>query len=71
MSARNCSLEGLEELQTQIGQDDLFEGGVTLLAHLLGLLVTFIGEVLTVRLVRDVWPKVLVDDLDLGVGGAE
>lgn len=65
------SLEGLEQLQTQISQDELFEGGVTLLAQLLGLLVTFIGEALTVRLVRDVWPKVSVDDLDLGIGGAE
>lgn len=64
------SLDGLEELQTQIGQDELFNGGVALLAHLLELLVTFIGEVFTVRLVRVVWPKVLIDDLDLG-GGAE
>jgi hypothetical protein len=65
------SLEGLEELQTQISQDELFEGGVTLLAQLLGLLVTFIGEALTVRLVRDVWPKVSIDDLDLGIGGSK
>jgi hypothetical protein len=65
------SFEGLEELQTQISQDELFEGGVTLLAQVLGLLVIFIGEVLTVRLVREVWPKVSVDDLDLGNGGAK
>jgi len=31
---------------------------------LLGLLVTFIGENLTVRLVRDVWPDAPVNDLD-------
>lgn len=65
------SLDGLEELQMQISQDELFSGGVALLAHLLELLVTFIGEVFTVRLVRVVWPKVSVDDLDLGVGGEE
>jgi hypothetical protein len=31
---------------------------------LLGLLVAFIGENLTVRLLREVWPKVPLDDLD-------
>lgn len=63
------SLEGLEELQQQLDPDKLFEGGVALLAQLLGLLVTFIGEVLTVRLVREIWPKVPLDDLDFGDGG--
>jgi hypothetical protein len=32
------------------------EGGVLLVAHLLGLLFTFIGETLTLRLMHDVWP---------------
>lgn len=62
------SLEGLEELQAQLTPDELFEGGVVVLAQLLGLLVTFIGEVLTVRLVREVWPKVPLDDLDFDNG---
>jgi hypothetical protein len=31
-------------------------GGVLLVAHLLGLLFTFIGETLTLRLVHDIWP---------------
>jgi hypothetical protein len=44
------------------------EGGVVLLAQLLGLLVAFIGENLTLRLVREVWPKVPLDDLDFGKG---
>jgi hypothetical protein len=56
--------EGLEELPTRLDPDEVFEGGVVVLAHLLGLLVTFIGEKLTVRLVREVWPKVPLDDLD-------
>jgi len=60
------ALEGLEELQAQRDPDELFEGGVVVLAQLLGLLVTFIGEVLTVRLVREVWPRVPLDDLDFG-----
>jgi hypothetical protein len=63
------SLEGLEELHAQLDPDELFEGGVVLLAQLLGLLVTFIGENLTVRLVREVWPEVPLNDLDFGNGG--
>ena len=49
------SLEGLEALVA-----DTREGGpeavVEIVAHLLGLLVTFIGESLTLRLVREAWP---------------
>jgi hypothetical protein len=33
-----------------------------LVAQLLSLLVTFIGEPLTIRLVHDVWPDVPVDN---------
>jgi hypothetical protein len=40
-----------------------------MLAQLLGLLVAFVGESLTVRLVREVWPKVRLDDLDFGNEG--
>ncbi len=49
------SLEGLETLES-----DRRNGGpeavVGIIAHLLGLLVTFIGEPLTLRLVREAWP---------------
>ena len=62
------SLEGLEELHAQLDPDEFFEGRVVLLAQLLGLLVAFIGEKLTVRLVREVWPKVPLDDLDFNKG---
>jgi hypothetical protein len=34
------------------------EGEVLLIAHLLGLLFTFIGATLTLRLMQDVWPDV-------------
>jgi hypothetical protein len=37
------------------------EAGLEILFQLLGLLVTFIGEPLTLRLVRDVWPNVRSD----------
>jgi hypothetical protein len=59
------SLEGLEELHAQLDPAVFFEGSVVLLARLLGLLMAFIGENLTVSLVREVWPKVSLNDLDL------
>jgi hypothetical protein len=62
------SLEGLEELRGQLDPAQFFEGIVVLLAQLLGLLVAFIGENLTVLLVREAWPKVSLNDLDLDSG---
>ena len=60
------ALEGLEELHAKHKPDELFEGGVVLVAQLLGLLVAFIGETLTLRFVHEVWPEVPLDNLDLG-----
>jgi hypothetical protein len=62
------SLEGTEKLHAQLDPDELFEGRVILLAQLLGLLVAFIGENLTLSLVREVRPKAPLDDLDFGKG---
>jgi hypothetical protein len=62
------SLAGLEELHAQLGPEEFSEGEVILLAQLLGLLVAFIGEKLTVRLVCEVWPNVPLDDLDFNKG---
>ena len=59
------ALEGLEELHTQLDPDELFEGGMVTLAQLLGLLVAFIGERLTFRLVNEVWPKFSLDEMEL------
>jgi hypothetical protein len=47
---------------------ELLEGGVVMVAQLLGLLVAFIGENLTVSLVRDVWPKARLTTVDFGNG---
>jgi hypothetical protein len=52
------SLDGLLELKRR--------GEVTLVAHVLGLLVTFIGEGLTLQLLKDVWPTVKIASLDQG-----
>jgi hypothetical protein len=65
----DASLEGSEELHAQVAPEDIVEGGVVLLAQLLGLLATFIGENLTVHLVREVWPNVPLNDLDFDAGG--
>jgi hypothetical protein len=62
------SFEGLDELEAQVDPDELAEGCVVLLAQLLGLLVAFIGENLTLRMVREVWPKLFLNDLDFGKG---
>jgi hypothetical protein len=45
----------------------LREGGVVLIAQLMGLLVAFIGERLTLQLVREVWPKLPARDLNFKI----
>ena len=62
------SLEGLDELGTQVNPDEISKGCLVLLAQMLGLLVTFIGEDLTLRLVQEVWPKLPLNSLDAGKG---
>jgi hypothetical protein len=49
-------LEGLEQLATHPGSVAA-AAAVAITAQLLGLLVTFIGEPLTLRLVREAWPN--------------
>jgi hypothetical protein len=49
--AADGSLQGLDELGRQIDKDQVREGGVILVARLLGLLLTFVGEAMTSRLV--------------------
>ena len=62
------SFGGLDELGAQVGPEKIAEGSVVLLAQLLGLLVAFIGGSLTLRLVREMWPKITLNDLDFGNG---
>lgn len=66
---KDGTLEGLEELYAQLDPEEIFEGSIVLVAQLLGLLGAFIGENLTLRLVREVWPKVPLNDLEFGNGG--
>ena len=57
----DCSMEGLEELAADAAGGGV-DAPVAMTAHLLGLLVTFIGEPLTLRLVRETWPDDSLDD---------
>ena len=60
--------QGLQQpiaLEAQAGAE---EGGIVLLARLLGLLTAFIGAHLTVQLVREIWPEFPSHDLDLESG---
>ena len=49
--------EGLEAIDAQLGTDGFLEARVVVLAQLLGLLVAFVGEALTLRLMAEIWPN--------------
>ena len=55
VTADGC-FQGLGELEPHIDKDHAEEGGVILIAQLLGLFLTLIGEALTLRLVQDISP---------------
>lgn len=61
-------LDDLCEAGGQVESDEFREGCVILLSHLLGLLTAFIGADLTLRLVREIWPELALNDLDAGKG---
>ena len=52
------------EMQNQVDGNEAAQGGTALIGQLLGLLVTFIGEALTLRLVQNVWPKAVTIEPD-------
>ncbi|MGC2110082.1 MAG: hypothetical protein WA655_11240 [Candidatus Korobacteraceae bacterium] len=62
------SLQGLGESETQIDidKDQAGEGGIILIARLLGLLRIFLGEALTLSLLRNAWPGEAFDDGNAG-----
>lgn len=57
-------LQGMSEIAFPIDaeKDWALEGGVVLISHVLGLLLIFLGEVLTMNLLRDMWPAALLED---------
>jgi hypothetical protein len=62
------SLQPAAELMGQIPPAENAAGREVLLAQLLGLMVTFIGEKLTLRLVHEVWPTLTERELHFGKG---
>ena len=56
----NGVLQGLGEVESQTEADEDDEAGVTLIAHLLGLFLAFLGEATTLRLIEDL--RLQVDD---------
>ena len=59
------SMEGLDEAQAQLSQNEIAQGEIVLVAYLIGLLVTFIGEGLTLRLLEETWPEGAFDDMEV------
>jgi hypothetical protein len=68
--AEDGSLEGLSDIRSQIDNDmDLAgEEGTILIARILNLLHIFLGEALTLSLLRDAWPVTAFDDRSSGNG---
>ena len=60
------SLDGLDELNGRVAPREMAEGGAVVFAQLLELLVAFIGDALTLRLVHEVWPKLSLANLSVG-----
>ena len=69
LRAVHINADGTMECPAEIAQldkEEIANGEVALLAQLVGLLVTFIGEALTARLLEDAWPGVPVHYFDFG-----
>ena len=68
--AEDGSLQGLGEPKTQFDLDKYpaGDGGIILIARLLGLLRLFLGEALTQSLLRNAWPGEVFDDRNTSHG---
>lgn len=68
LSAMQVTVDGtltrLDNFEVQADPEELATGSVVVVAQLLGLLVAFIGEKLTLQIVSDVWPTLALDDLN-------
>ncbi len=59
------SLEGFDGIEQSQEAGAAGQAGISVVAHLLELLVTFIGAPLTLSLVRDKWPDASMNGADL------
>lgn len=62
------TLSARDEAEAIKNPEAMAQGSVVLVSHLLGLMVTFIGEALTLRLVHQAWPKLSFDASDFRKG---
>ncbi len=60
----DATLDGFSETALQHPVQAVVEGSTALLAQLIGLLIVFIGEALTLCIVHDVWPDAQGDILN-------
>lgn len=69
--AEDGSLQAVDPADAKVSSDEQREGGEVLVAQMIGLLVAFIGEKLTLQLVREVWPKLADNHLHFSIGDIE
>ncbi|MEZ0276632.1 MAG: hypothetical protein ACAH88_17100 [Roseimicrobium sp.] len=62
------TLSALDEAKAIENPEAMAQGSVVLVSHLLGLMVAFIGEALTLRLVHETWPTLSVSESDFRKG---
>jgi hypothetical protein len=48
---------GLRQAESRLTREEIVRGETVLIAHLLGLLFTFIGDQMTRMLLQDIWPE--------------
>lgn len=65
--AADGTIHGLGEMETQfeIEKNQADDEGIILIARLLGLLCIFLGEALTLSLLRNAWPGEVLEDCNL------
>jgi len=63
LSAVRLKPDGCFEGFDALAQSDTDEAAASLIANFLWLLVTFVGEPLALRLVREVWPELKVESM--------
>jgi hypothetical protein len=68
--AADGSLQGLSKTESQSDMDMTHagDGGIALIARLLSLLRVFLGEALTLSLLRNAWPDEAFDDRNAAHG---
>lgn len=64
---RDGSLTGVSSAVGEISEREAETGFTGLLVHFIGLLIAFIGEDMTLRLIQGAWPEVDLGGRDLGM----